>query len=179
MKGDDGQLTRKVDFDALRELLGGDIADADTETFGFQWVGKQEAKRTAAAPTHNTLRPVMADSVNWDTTENLYIEGDNLEVLKLLQRAYLGKVKMIYIDPPYNTGSDFVYNNDFAMSREEMDEAMGNLDEEGKSPPRLGDCLPWAGYQAHLLCGRDQGGGKHRATPWRGTRQDRVCCSPL
>ena len=131
VKGDDGQLTRKVDFDALRELLGGAIADADTETFGFQWVGKQEAKRTAAAPTHNTLRPVMADSVNWDTTENLYIEGDNLEVLKLLQRAYLGKVKMIYIDPPYNTGKDFVYNDDFAMSREEMDEAMGNLDEEG------------------------------------------------
>ena len=131
VKGDDGQLTRKVDFDALRELLGDAIADADTETFGFQWVGKQEAKRTAAAPTHNTLRPVMADSVNWDTTENLYIEGDNLEVLKLLQRAYLGKVKMIYIDPPYNTGSDFVYNDDFAMSREEMDEAMGNLDEEG------------------------------------------------
>lgn len=131
VKGDDGQLTRKVDFDALRELLGGDIADAHEETFGFQWVGKQEAKRTAAAPTHNTLRPVMADSVNWDTTENLYIEGDNLEVLKLLQRAYLGKVKMIYIDPPYNTGKDFVYNDDFAMSREEMDEAMGNLDEEG------------------------------------------------
>ena len=131
VKGDDGQLTRKVDFDALRELLGGAIADADTETFGFQWVGKQEAKRTAAAPTHKTLRPVMADSVNWDTTENLYIEGDNLEVLKLLQRAYLGKVKMIYIDPPYNTGKDFVYNDDFVMSREEMDEAMGNLDEEG------------------------------------------------
>ena len=131
VKGDDGQLTRKVDFDALRELLGGDIADAHEETFGFQWVGKQEAKRTAAAPTHNTLRPVMADSVNWDTTENLYIEGDNLEVLKLLQRAYLGKVKMIYIDPPYNTGSDFVYNDDFAMSCEEMDEAMGNVDEEG------------------------------------------------
>lgn len=131
VKGDDGQLTRKVDFDALRELLGGDIADTDTETFGFQWVGKQEAKRTAAAPTHNTLRPVMADSVNWDTTENLYIEGDNLEVLKLLQRAYLGKVKMIYIDPPYNTGKDFVYNDDFAMSREEMDKTMGNVDEEG------------------------------------------------
>jgi type III restriction-modification system methyltransferase len=130
-KGADGQLTRKVDFDTLRELLGDDIADADTETFGFQWVGKQEAKRTAAAPTRNTLRPVMGDSVNWDTTENLYIEGDNLEVLKLLQRAYLGKVKMIYIDPPYNTGNDFVYNDDFAMSREEMDEARGNLDEEG------------------------------------------------
>lgn len=131
VKGDDGQLTRKVDFDALRELLGDAIADADTETFGFQWVGKQEAKRTAAAPTHNTLRPVMADSVNWNTTENLYIEGDNLEVLKLLQRAYLGKVKMIYIDPPYNTGKDFVYNDDFSMSREEMDEAMDNVDEEG------------------------------------------------
>lgn len=131
VKGDDGQLTRKVNFDALRELLGGDIADTDTETFGFQWVGKQEAKRTAAAPTHNTLRPVMADSVNWDTTENLYIEGDNLEVLKLLQRAYLGKVKMIYIDPPYNTGKDFVYNDDFAMSHKEMDKAMGNVDEEG------------------------------------------------
>ena len=112
VKGADGQLTRKVDFDTLRELLGDDIADAHEETFGFQWVGKQEAKRTAAAPTHNTLRPVMADSVNWDTTENLYIEGDNLEVLKLLQRAYLGKVKMIYIDPPYNTGKDFVYNDD-------------------------------------------------------------------
>ena len=131
VKGDDGQLTHKVDFDALRELLGGDIADAHEETFGFQWVGKQEAKRTAAAPTHNTLRPVMADSVNWDTTENLYIEGDNLEVLKLLQRAYLGKVKMIYIDPPYNTGKDFVYNDDFAISREEMDKGMGNVDEEG------------------------------------------------
>ncbi len=130
-KGADGQLTRKVDFDALRELLGDAIADAHEETFGFQWVGKQEAKRTAAAPTRNTLRPVMGDSVNWDTTENLYIEGDNLEVLKLLQRAYLGKVKMIYIDPPYNTGKDFVYNDDFAMSREEMDEAMGNVDKEG------------------------------------------------
>ena len=131
VKGADGQLTRKVDFDTLRELLGDDIADAHEETFGFQWVGKQEAKRTAAAPTHNTLRPVMADSVNWDTTENLYIEGDNLEVLKLLQRAYLGKVKMIYIDPPYNTGKDFVYNDDFAISREEMDKGMGNVDEEG------------------------------------------------
>ena len=131
VRGADGELTHKVNFDVLRELLGDAIADANEESFGFQWVGKQAAKRAAAEPTRQTLRPVVEDSVYWDTTENLYIEGDNLEVLKLLQRAYLGKVKMIYIDPPYNTGKDFVYNDDFAMSREEMDEAMGNLDEEG------------------------------------------------
>lgn len=131
VRGTDGELTEKVDFDTLRELLGDAIADADEETFGFQWVGKQAAKRAAAEPTRQTLRPVVEDSVDWDTTENLYIEGDNLEVLKLLQRGYLGKVKMIYIDPPYNTGNDFVYKDDFAMSREEMDEAMGNIDEEG------------------------------------------------
>ena len=131
VRGTDGELTEKVDFDVLRELLGDAIADADEETFGFQWVGKQAAKRSAAEPTRQTLRPVLEDSEDWDTTENLYIEGDNLEVLKLLQRGYLGKVKMIYIDPPYNTGNDFVYEDDFAMSREEMDEAMGNLDEEG------------------------------------------------
>ena len=131
VRGTDGELTQKVNFDVLRELLGDAIADADEESFGFQWVGKQAAKRAAAEPTRQTLRPVVQDSVDWDTTENLYIEGDNLEVLKLLQRAYLGKVKMIYIDPPYNTGSDFVYQDDFAMSREEIDEVMGNLDEEG------------------------------------------------
>lgn len=131
VRGADGELTEKVDFDTLRELLGDAIADADEETFGFQWVGKQAAKRAAAEPTRQTLRPVVEDSEDWDTTENLYIEGDNLEVLKLLQRGYLGKVKMIYIDPPYNTGNDFVYEDDFAMSGEEMDKAMGNLDEEG------------------------------------------------
>lgn len=131
VRGADGELTHKVNFDTLRELLGDAIADTDEETFGFQWVGKQAAKRVAAEPTRLTLRPVVEDSADWDTTENLYIEGDNLEVLKLLQRAYLGRVKMIYIDPPYNTGNDFVYQDDFAMSREEMDEAMGNLDDEG------------------------------------------------
>lgn len=131
VRGADGELTHKVNFDTLRELLGDAIADTDEETFGFQWVGKQAAKRAAAEPTRQTLRPVVEDSADWDTTENLYIEGDNLEVLKLLQRAYLGRVKMIYIDPPYNTGNDFVYQDDFAMSREEMDEAMGNLDDEG------------------------------------------------
>ena len=142
VRGADGELTHKVNFDVLRELLGDAIADADEETFGFQWVGKQAAKRAAAEPTRQTLRPIVEDSVDWDTTENLYIEGDNLEVLKLLQRAYLGKVKMIYIDPPYNTGNDFVYDDDFAMSREEMDEAMGNIDEEGNRLRRNLDSNP-------------------------------------
>ncbi len=131
VRGADGEHTHKVDFDALRELLGDAILDADEEHFGFYWVGKQAAKRAAAEPTRQTLRPIVEDSVDWDNTENLYIEGDNLEVLKLLQRTYLGKVKMIYIDPPYNTGNDFVYDDDFAMSRKEMDEAMGNLDDKG------------------------------------------------
>ena len=142
VRGADGELTQKVDFKVLRELLGDAIADADEESFGFQWVGKQEAKRAAAEPTRQALRPVVDDSVDWDTTENLYIEGDNLEVLKLLQRAYLGKVKMIYIDPPYNTGNDFVYEDDFAMSGEEMDEAMGNIDEEGNRLRRNLDSNP-------------------------------------
>jgi len=142
VRGADGELTQKVNFDVLRELLGDAIADADEESFGFQWVGKQAAKRAAAEPTRQTLRPVVEGSVDWDTTENLYIEGDNLEVLKLLQRAYLGKVKMIYIDPPYNTGNDFVYQDDFAMSGEEMDEAMGNLDEEGNRLRRNLDSNP-------------------------------------
>ena len=142
VRGADGELTHKVNFDKLRELLGDAIADTDEETFGFQWVGKQAAKRAAAEPTRLTLRPVVEDSADWDTTENLYIEGDNLEVLKLLQRAYLGKVKMIYIDPPYNTGNDFVYEDDFAMSSEEMDEALGNLDEEGNRLRRNLDSNP-------------------------------------
>ena len=131
VRGTNGELTHKVDFKALRELLGDAILDADEECFGFHWVGKQDAKRAAAKPTRQTLRPVVKDSVDWDTTENLYIEGDNLEVLKLLQRGYLGKVKMIYIDPPYNTGNDFVYNDNFAMTQEQLDEAMDNLDEYG------------------------------------------------
>lgn len=131
VRDEQGELTHKIDFDVLKELLGDKILDSDEERFGFYWVGKQDAKRAAAEPTRKTLRPVLEDSVDWDTTQNLYIEGDNLEVLKLLQRAYLGKVKMIYIDPPYNTGNDFVYQDDFAMSGEEMDEAMGNLDDEG------------------------------------------------
>ena len=142
VRDEQGELTHKVDFDVLKELLGDKILDSDEERFGFYWVGKQDAKRAAAEPTRKTLRPVLEDSVDWDNTQNLYIEGDNLEVLKLLQRAYLGRVKMIYIDPPYNTGNDFVYDDDFAMSREEMDEAMGNLDEDGNRLRRNLDSNP-------------------------------------
>ena len=142
VRDEQGELTHKIDFEVLRELLGDKIFDSEEERFGFYWVGKQDAKRAAAEPTRKTLRPIVEDSVDWDNTQNLYIEGDNLEVLKLLQRAYLGKVKMIYIDPPYNTGNDFVYDDDFAMSREEMDEAMGNLDEEGNRLRRNLDSNP-------------------------------------
>ena len=108
VRGEDGQLTHKIDIEALQELIGEKITDEQEERFGFYWVGKQEAKKVAARPTRQTLRPVEEKSVNWDNTQNLYIEGDNLEVLKLLQRAYLGKVKMIYIDPPYNTGKNLI-----------------------------------------------------------------------
>ena len=126
-----GELKRVVNFDALRQLLGDNAVDENRETYEFRWVGKDAAKAEAARPTDKTLRPVVEDSVDWDTTKNLYIEGDNLEVLKLLQRSYMGKVKMIYIDPPYNTGNDFVYHDDFAMSSDEYEEARGETDELG------------------------------------------------
>ena len=126
-----GELKRVVNFDALRQLLGDNAVDENRETYEFRWVGKDAAKAEAARPTDKTLRPVVEDSVDWDTTKNLYIEGDNLEVLKLLQRSYMGKVKMIYIDPPYNTGNDFVYHDDFAMSSDEYEEARGAVDELG------------------------------------------------
>ena len=126
-----GELKRVVNFDALRQLLGDNAVDENRETYEFRWVGKDAAKAEAARPTDKTLRPVVEDSVDWDTTKNLYIEGDNLEVLKLLQRSYMGKVKMIYIDPPYNTGNDFVYHDDFAMSSDEYEEASGATDELG------------------------------------------------
>ena len=126
-----GEIKRVVNFETLRQLLGGDAVDEDEEMYQFMWPGKRAARYEAAEPIDDTLRPVPADSVDWDTTENLYIEGDNLRVLKLLQRGYMGKVKMIYIDPPYNTGNDFVYHDDFAHSAEEEDLAAGNIDEEG------------------------------------------------
>ncbi len=101
------------------------------EAYEFNWVGKQAARAEVLEPIKKTLRPVKEDSVDWDNTQNLYIEGDNLEVLKLLQKSYLGKVKMIYIDPPYNTGKDFIYHDDFAMSADEYAEASGSVDELG------------------------------------------------
>ena len=126
-----GGVKRAVNFDALRQLLGDNVVDNSSETYEFRWVGKDAAKAEAARPTDKTLRPVDGDSEDWDNTKNLYIEGDNLEVLKLLQRSYMGKVKMIYIDPPYNTGNDFVYHDDFAMSSDEYEEASEAVDDLG------------------------------------------------
>ena len=126
-----GKIKRMVNFDTLRQLLGDDAVEDASEAYEFNWVGKQAARAEVLRPINKTLRPVKEDSVDWDTTQNLYIEGDNLEVLKLLQKSYLGKVKMIYIDPPYNTGNDFVYHDDFARSQAEEDLFAGNVDELG------------------------------------------------
>lgn len=128
---DTGGVKRVVNFDVLRQLLGDNAVEDAPEAYEFNWVGKQAARAEVLRPTKKTLRPVKEDSVDWDNTQNLYIEGDNLEVLKLLQKSYLGKVKMIYIDPPYNTGNDFVYHDDFAMSADEYAEASGSVDELG------------------------------------------------
>ncbi len=128
-KDKEGRLKRVVDWDKLRALLGDNAVEDAPEVYDFTWVGKRAAQREAARPINKTLRPCPEESVDWDTTHNLYIEGDNLEVLKLLQNSYMGKVKMIYIDPPYNTGNDFVYHDDFAQTAEEYDEH--NVDEDG------------------------------------------------
>ncbi|WP_288276948.1 site-specific DNA-methyltransferase [uncultured Prevotella sp.] len=117
-----GDIRRVVDWSKLRSLLGEYVENDEPEKYDFTWVGKRAAQREAAAPCRKTLRPCKEESVDWDTTQNLYIEGDNLEVLKLLQNSYMGKVKMIYIDPPYNTGNDFVYHDDFDKDYSEYDE---------------------------------------------------------
>lgn len=130
-KGEDGKMKKAINFELLRQMLSSDVIEGD-EAYEFTWVGKKAAIVEANKPIRKTLRPCKEDSVNWDTTENLYIEGDNLEVLKLLQESYLGKVKMIYIDPPYNTGSDsFVYADNFAMEVDEYETEAGLYDEEG------------------------------------------------
>ncbi len=131
-KGEDGELHRVVDFTKLRQLLGDAAVEDAPEVYDFTWVGKRAAMREAAAPIRKTLRPCPEESVDWDTTQNLYIEGDNLEVLKLLQNSYMGKIKMIYIDPPYNTGNDFVYQDDFHRSQKEEDETAGVINEKGE-----------------------------------------------
>lgn len=129
-RDEDGHLKKAINFELLKQMLSDSVIDGD-EAYEFTWVGKKASIVEANRPIRKTLRPVKEDSVNWDTTENLYIEGDNLEVLKLLQESYLGKVKMIYIDPPYNTGNDFIYNDDFKVSSEEYADETGELDEEG------------------------------------------------
>lgn len=132
-----GKVEHVIDFDVLRQELSDSIVEGREERYQFTWPDKKKAMLAANAPITATLRPVVADSVGKDGTpggfdsENLYIEGDNLEVLKLLQETYLGKVKMIYIDPPYNTGNDFVYNDEFGMRDEEWNATSGNYDEEG------------------------------------------------
>ncbi len=126
-----GEIKHTVDFEKLRLLLGDNIAEGD-ERYDFTWVGKRAALQEAAKPIRKTLRPCPEESVNWDNTKNLYIEGDNLEVLKLLQNSYMGKVKMIYIDPPYNTGNDYVYQDDFHQTKQDFDLFSGDVTEEGE-----------------------------------------------
>lgn len=121
---------RAINFELLKQMLSPDVMEGD-ERYEFTWVGKKAALVEANKPIRKTLRPCKEESKNWDSTENLYIEGDNLEVLKLLQESYLGKVKMIYIDPPYNTGNDFIYADDFMRSQEEENQQMGMYNEDG------------------------------------------------
>ena len=117
-----GKLKKAINFGILKQMLSDEIIEGD-EAYEFTWVGKKAAIVEANKPIRMTLRPVLQDSKNWDTTENLYIQGDNLKVLKLLQESYLNSVKVIYIDPPYNTGTDFVYKDDFRQTEKEYDEA--------------------------------------------------------
>ncbi|HIF9106916.1 TPA: site-specific DNA-methyltransferase [Photobacterium damselae] len=142
-KGDDGKLRKAIDFDQLKQELSRNIVEGPQERYQLNWPGKREALLTANAPIAKTLRPYREESVNFDTTENLFIEGDNLDALKLLQETYLGKVKMIYIDPPYNTGDDFIYKDDFAedvdlyLNRSNQRDEVGNrlvtnLDSNGR-----------------------------------------------
>jgi adenine-specific DNA-methyltransferase len=129
----DGTLKRAIDFDLLRQELSHDLVEGPQERYRLDWPGKREALALANAPIRKTLRPCKDESVDFETTRNLYIEGDNLDALKLLQETYLGKVKMIYIDPPYNTGKDFIYDDNFSISREEYQESSGEVDEEGNA----------------------------------------------
>ena len=127
---ENGNPKKAINFEMLKQMLSGDVLEGD-EAYEFTWVGKKAAIVEANKPIRKTLRPCPDESKDWDTTENLYIEGDNLEVLKLLQESYLGQVKMIYIDPPYNTGHDFVYPDSFIMDNDEYNEGTGYFDEDG------------------------------------------------
>lgn len=129
--GEDGKVERVIDFDMLRQELSKEIVEGPQERYQFTWPDKKKAIRLANTPSTMTLRPCREESVDFDNTENLYIEGDNLEVLKLLREDYLGKVKMIYIDPPYNTGNDFVYEDDFSQAAADYVESSGQTDASG------------------------------------------------
>lgn len=126
-----GVFEKVVDFEVLRQMLSKELVEDDNERYRLDWPGKKASLLKANTPIAKTLRPDRDSSVNFDTTENVFIEGDNFEVLKVLQESYLGKIKMIYIDPPYNTGKDFVYKDNFAKSKDEYDEELGVEDEEG------------------------------------------------
>ena len=127
----DGNLVRSIDFDILRQDLSDHVVEGPKERYQFNWPGKREAILLANAPTTNTLRPLPEKSVDFENTKNVYIEGDNLEALKILRETYMGKIKMIYIDPPYNTGNDFVYKDNFKQSTEDYLKSSGDIDEEG------------------------------------------------
>jgi adenine-specific DNA-methyltransferase len=129
--GPDGKLALRVDFDLLRQELSDSIVDGPQERYHLDWPGKRQALVTANAPIAKTLRPVREESVEFDTTRNLFIEGDNLEALKLLQSSFLGEVKVVYIDPPYNTGKDFIYNDKFSESRSDYLERTNQIDNDG------------------------------------------------
>ena len=128
---ENGEVVRAIDKDVLMQEINTKVVDGNEERYQFTWPDKKKSVLLANAPINKTLRPCREESVDFDNTENLYIEGDNLEVLKLLQETYLGKIKMIYIDPPYNTGNDFVYNDEFGMRNDEWKETSGNYDEDG------------------------------------------------
>lgn len=127
---ENGNIVKAIDFDILKQALSEDVIEGG-EKYEFTWPGKKKSFAEANRPTTMTLRPDLESSKNWDTTENIYIEGDNLEALKILQNSYMGKIKMIYIDPPYNTGNDFVYNDDFRMKKEEYDAEVEVYDDDG------------------------------------------------
>ncbi len=131
VKNENGELKKAINFETLKQMLSNYVVEDGEEHYEFTWVGKKKAMVEANKPIRKTLRPYKEESKDWDNTENLYIEGDNLEVLKLLQESYLNSIKMIYIDPPYNTGNDFIYNDDFKMTSDEYKDESGEIDEEG------------------------------------------------
>lgn len=129
--GEGGKLEKAIDFEQLKQELSKEIVEGAQERYQFSWPDKKKAIRLANAPSSMTLRPCREESIDFDNTQHLYIEGDNLEVLKLLREDYLGKVKMIYIDPPYNTGNDFVYEDDFSQAVGDYVSSSGQIDAEG------------------------------------------------